>query len=65
MPIKNGWETTIELRSLGCCSPIIGYTAYSGHNDIEKCLSSGMDVVLNKPSSANLIKQTIANLIWL
>ena len=34
MPVKNGWDTTIELRNLGCNTPIIGYTAYSGFNDL-------------------------------
>ena len=34
MPFKNGWETASELRNLGCHTPILGYTAYSGLNDI-------------------------------
>ena len=63
MPFKNGWETTSELRNLGCKTPIIGYTAYSGLNDIKKCLSLGMNTVLNKPSPPAQIIQTIFDYI--
>ena len=67
MPVKNGWDCTKELRSIGCQSAIIGYTAYCGVDDIEKCLNAGMNTVLNKPSPPNLILQTITNLFdsWL
>ena len=29
-----GWSATINLRGLGCKSPIVGYTAYSSVNDV-------------------------------
>ena len=35
MPLKNGWETTSELRELEIKTPILGYTAYLGMNDIQ------------------------------
>ena len=63
MPVMNGWEATKELRKIGCTSPIIGYTAYSGFSDLQKCLDSGMNQVLNKPSPPNLILKTINNFI--
>ena len=63
MPIKNGWETTVEIRKLGSKVPIIGYTAYSGFSDVSNCLNAGMNAVLNKPSPPNLILKTIYNLI--
>ena len=34
MPFKNGWETTLEICNNGFKTPILGYTAYSGLNDI-------------------------------
>ena len=65
MPIKNGWDATKELRQLGCSTPVIGYTAYSGFTDIKSCIDSGMNAVLKKPSPPNLILRTIYNLIWI
>ncbi len=57
MPIMIGPEATQKLWELDYRGLILGYTAYVHPKDIEKCLESGMNFVLNRPSkSANLIR---------
>ena len=61
MPLKNGWEAISELRKLGSKTAILGYTAFTGVNDIQKCFNSGMNIVLNKSSPPYKIIKTIFN----
>lgn len=49
MPVKDGYETSRELRKLGIRSFIVALTANAFQKDKDKCLSSGMDLFLTKP----------------
>lgn len=62
MPVKNGYETTIEIRNNNKLKkiPIIAITAGNMESEKEKCFECGMDDYISKPY--NLAKlQTVIN----
>jgi len=64
MPIMDGYETTLALMkkmSIGDIPeiPIIGCTAFSAKEKLEKCLQCGMKEVVTKPLMKEKIKQLI------
>jgi PAS domain S-box-containing protein len=65
MPLKNGYETTQDIRKLESKQhiPIIAITAGTVPGEQEKCLQCGMNDFLTKP----IVKQTIYNILhkWL
>ncbi len=65
MPIKDGHQATIEIRSFEEFAnkprvPIIALTAGSSDSERINCLESGMDNVLEKPFTRSEIEQTIS-----
>jgi CheY-like chemotaxis protein len=65
MPLKNGYETTQDIRKIESKQhiPIIAITAGTVPGEQEKCLQCGMNDFLTKP----IVKQTIFNILhkWL
>lgn len=66
MPEMNGHEATSRIRDIeNDCglerTPIIGVTAHAQVKDKEECLNHGMDDVLNKPLSYELLFNTLDN----
>ncbi len=63
MPIMNGHEATIEIRSRekgkDQHTPIIGVTAHAIKGDMEKCFEAGMDDYLAKPVSPDKLEEKI------
>lgn len=64
MPVMNGWDCAKELRSLMNKNqlpsiPIIALTAYVSQNAYDQCKESGMDDVMHKPLSIEVLKTTI------
>ena len=63
MPIMDGVEATKHLRQLeektGTHVPIIAMTANAFSDDIERCLSAGMDAHIAKPISIENITKTL------
>jgi len=54
MPVMDGWEATLAIRSYYlekkiACPPIYGLTGYTSHEFEEKCKAAGMSKVLKKP----------------
>lgn len=54
MPVMDGFDATEAIRALerekgAKWHPILGLTASSDKEDLDRCLSSGMDCALNKP----------------
>lgn len=54
MPIMDGWKTTRKLREMMQNQqipkiPIIGLTAFTSNEDVEKCKEAGMLHILHKP----------------
>lgn len=64
MPVKDGFETTKELRALQKKKllptfPIIAVTAFVNEREIKRCFESGMDEVLNKPVKKDKIQEVV------
>ena len=49
MPIMDGYEATKQIRSLGIKTPIIAMSANAFAQDVDKCLSVGMNGHISKP----------------
>ena len=60
MPIKDGYETTAELRRDGYKTPIFALTAHALKEEREHCLSSGFDNHISKPINRNTLIDSIA-----
>ena len=65
MPDMDGLETTRQLRQMpGLGSlPVVGLTANSQSNDIDKCMVAGMNDVLMKPIDEQLLCRCIERLL--
>lgn len=64
MPKKNGFQTTIEIRSIEKIlrrnpTPILALTANAMLGDREKCLASGMTDFLAKPFQMNTLLEKL------
>jgi len=62
MPIKDGYETTQEIRDLEAKGdipkiPIIAVTASTYPHEIQKCFDAGMDDYLSKPVNFKALKE--------
>lgn len=55
MPDVNGYEATLEVKELFSDIPIIAQTAFSMHDDKEKCLEVGCDDYIAKPIDIELL----------
>lgn len=65
MPVKNGYEASIEIRKteIGKHIPIIALTAGTVVGEREKCLEAGMDDYASKPIIKENLKSIIAKWI--
>jgi len=67
MPELNGFDATALIRhreqASGNHIPIIAMTAHAMKGDRERCLAAGMDFYLSKPLKAELLLQTIDELV--
>ncbi len=62
MPIMDGYEATIELRSRGCQIPIIALTAAALSGDKERVLAVGMNDYITKPIRPDLLAEAVERL---
>lgn len=66
MPIKDGFETTREIRTNEKSSEhviIIAMTANAAKGDKERCLSAGMDGYISKPIKTDSLREEIAKFL--
>jgi signal transduction histidine kinase/CheY-like chemotaxis protein len=62
MPVMDGFEATRQIRRLPTAAaeiPIVALTASAMAEDIEACLKSGMDSVITKPLSFDVLRQML------
>ncbi len=59
MPIKDGYETTAELRKNGYKIPIIALTSHALKEERQLCLESGFDDHVSKPINRNTLLKCI------
>jgi len=65
MPVMDGYEATRRIREAERCGdrrrmPVVALTANAFRNDIDRCLSAGMDAHLAKPFSSKQLRSTVA-----
>ena len=63
MPIMNGYEATLKIRSFDQNIPIIAMTANAFSEDIQHSLSVGMDAHISKPVDMQILKSVVQNII--
>ncbi len=63
MPLKDGIQTSKELRSLGCMSWIIALTANALWDSRVRCIDAGMNDFLAKPARVCDIRDAIQRFI--
>lgn len=66
MPVKDGYQTTQEIRALEDpvlrAIPIVAMTANAMREDEEKCLKVGMDAYISKPIMIDVFKRKLS--VW-
>lgn len=68
MPVMDGYEATREMRRIESedksrlYTPIIAFTANTLNNDLDKCVSGGMDNIIEKPFSFVKFGEILKNL---
>ena len=62
MPIMNGYEATLKIRSFDQNVPIIAMTANAFSDDIQHSLSVGMDAHISKPLDMQVLKSVVQNI---
>ncbi|MGL4548245.1 response regulator [Eubacterium aggregans] len=66
MPVIDGYEATMTIRSSKHVDaksvPIIAMTANAFPEDVQKCLSAGMNGHIGKPISVEAIAQELSKL---
>eukprot|EP00300_Choanocystis_sp_HF-7_P020686 c20651_g2_i2.p1 GENE.c20651_g2_i2~~c20651_g2_i2.p1 ORF type:complete len:882 (+),score=188.77 c20651_g2_i2:292-2646(+) len=63
MPVLDGLQATAQIRARGSCVPIIACTAHVVDDVREKCLSVGMNHVLQKPLRISDIREVLRKFI--
>lgn len=67
MPVMDGVTAARAIREMdrddAKTIPIIALTANAFYNDVKQCLDAGMDAHLSKPVDADLLMDTLRNLI--
>jgi PAS domain S-box-containing protein len=65
MPVKDGIETTRELRKVNSTIPIIAITANAFKSEEERCLNAGMNDYISKPFTeeklVNIVVRWLSN----
>ena len=67
MPVLDGYEATKRIRELeketGKKTPIIACTAHVGEENIEKCITAGMDDFMSKPLGFEIFHEVLSKYI--
>ena len=69
MPLMDGWKATrtivelFEMKKISKLPKIIGYSAFSSYDDINKCYDCGMVSYLSKPASYLVLKSLMKNFV--
>lgn len=59
MPIMDGYEATVKLRSEGYPGKIVALTAHALSEERERCLRSGFDDHISKPVNRDLLIERV------
>ncbi|MCR4179194.1 two-component system sensor histidine kinase RcsC [Providencia vermicola] len=59
MPNMDGYELAKELRKRGSAVPIIALTANAMADEKQRCIDSGMNDCLSKPTKITILKETL------
>ena len=69
MPLMDGVETTMEIKGMIERNeientPIIGCTAFTAKDEVERCLNAGMKDVIFKPLNKNVIGEILKDWVF-
>lgn len=66
MPVLNGYEATRSIRqnSPRCKEvPIVALTANVGHGEEDRCIAAGMNCLISKPVSTQVLRDVVSSLV--
>lgn len=60
MPVMDGYEAVMHLRSTGYPRPIVALTAHAMPSERKRCLAGGFNAYLTKPIVRQQLLETVA-----
>ncbi len=63
MPVMDGYEAILRLRSSNYKGPVVALTAHAMLDEKRHCLELGFDAHLSKPITRKMLLQTVAKYV--
>ena len=63
MPIMDGYQALLKIKSAGCKTPIVALTAHAMKEERDRCINAGFADYLTKPIDRTALVKSICDLV--